>query len=494
MSTELATAAPVARSAGVRRLPIATEDLFDGLPTERIFELERRHGNGDLTRVLDALGIAGPYRRLSPWELEDPTGRHLIHAGGYAALPFGDGPPDLIAFAVRYLQNVARPSFPQQSVSDWRAALETNLVALLASVAPSHSESRALFSNSGAEAVELALKLVRAARPHARTLITFRGGYHGKTLGALSVTPNEDYQRAFRPLLANVTVLPYGDAEALEREIYAEGPDRIQAIVLEPVQGEGGVVHPPERFLAEVERMRVRHGVPVIADEIQSGLGRSGHWFASVAGGLDPDVITLAKPLSGGLVPIGATLARDSVVRAMLPGFSSRRHSSTFAGNGLAMAVALRSLEKLVEGGYDVRAREQGAAGLSELRSIAAAHPGLIREVRGAGMLFALELRHALKPGLLAGRKALARLLVSGLGVRALHLGGVHGCVSLSASGVVRLTPALDMPDAVLDRLWSRVRGVAERNRTMWRVAAAAGPSRLLRLAALATKGAPPEA
>ncbi|MEX2501845.1 MAG: aminotransferase class III-fold pyridoxal phosphate-dependent enzyme, partial [Trueperaceae bacterium] len=315
----------------------------------------------------------------------------------------------------------------------------------------------------------------------------------GKTLGALSVTPNEDYQRAFRPLLPGVKALPYGNIEALEREIYASGPDAITAILLEPVQGEGGVVTPPQEFLAEVERIRVEHGVPVIADEIQSGLGRSGHWFASVAGGLDPDVITLAKPLSGGLVPIGATLARNGLVASMLPGFSSRRHSSTFAGNGLAMAVALRSLEMLVEGAYDVRAREHGAAGLARLRTIAAAHPGLIREVRGAGMLFALELRHAIRPGLLGGRKALARLFVSGLGVRALHLGGVHGCVSLSASGVVRLTPALDTPDAVLDELWRRVGRVAERNPQAWRIAVGAGPGRLLRLASLAAKGRPPE-
>ncbi|MDZ7707003.1 MAG: aminotransferase class III-fold pyridoxal phosphate-dependent enzyme [Trueperaceae bacterium] len=278
-------------------------------------------------------------------------------------------------------------------------------------------------------------------------VLAFGSGYHGKTLGALSITSSEEYQRPFRPLLPGVRVLPFGDADALEREILVLGPEQVAAIVLEPVQGEGGVVVPPERFLMEVERIRVRHGIPVIADEIQTGLGRTGHWFASVAGGLDPDIVTLAKPLSGGLVAVAATIARSEMVHAMLPGFSSRRHSSTFAGNGLAMAVALHALEALVEGGFDQRSRRDGEAGLARLSALAQAYPGLIAEVRGAGMLFAIRLRHALRPALLGGRPELARLLSSGLALRTLHLGGIHACISLAANGVVRLTPALDMPD-----------------------------------------------
>ncbi|MDZ7800039.1 MAG: aminotransferase class III-fold pyridoxal phosphate-dependent enzyme [Trueperaceae bacterium] len=453
--------------------------------------MERAHGNGDLIRALEALGVAGPLRRLSPWELEDEKGRHLIHAGGYAALPFGEGPPALVDAAVRYLQGLDRVSFPQQTASDWRAALETNLVALLASVAPSHETSRVLFSNSGTEAVEAALKMARAARPASRWLLTFSGAFHGKTLGSLSVTPHKEYQQAFRPLLPHVRVLPYGDAEALEREIYALGADHVAAILVEPLQGEGGVVAPPAGFLDEVERMRQEHGVLVIADEVQTGLGRTGHWFASVAGGLDPDIVTLAKPLSGGLVPIGATVARSALVEAMLPGLSARRHSSTFAGNGLAMAVGLHALEHLVDGGFDARARRDGEAGLARLRAIAEDHPGLIRTVRGAGMLFAIELRNVLRPGLLGGRTDLGRLFASGLGLRTLHMGGIHACFSVTASGVVRLTPALDMPPHLQTELWDRLARVAERHPQAWRMAVSAGPGRLGRLAALAARGAP---
>ena len=483
--------APGARNAPLRRLPIRVEEVLEGLAPARTRALERAHGNGELIRVLETLGVAGPFRRVSPWELEDEKGRHLVHAGGYAALPFGEGPPALVDAAVRYLQRIDRPGFAQQAASDWRAALETNLVALLASVAPRHRDSRVIFSNSGTEAVEIALKLLRASRPGARWILAFSRGYHGKTLGALSVTPSEEYQRAFRPLVPGVRVLPFGDAAAVEREILALGPEQIAGIVLEPVQGEGGVVTPPESYLSEIERIRRQYAVPVVADEIQSGLGRTGHWFASVAGGLDPDVVTLAKPLSGGLMPVAATLARPALVHAMLPGFSSRRHSSTFAGNGLAMAVALHALEILVEGGFDERARRDGAAGLARLREAAERRPGLLRAVRGEGMLFALELRNVLRPALLGGRTELARLFASGLGVRGLHRSGVHANISLAANGIVRLTPALDMPGNIQDELWARVDRFADAHPSAWRLAASAGPATLGRLAAIARRGGP---
>jgi len=425
--------------------------------------------------------------------LPDHSGRHLIHAGGYAALPFGEGPPALVAAAVRYLQTIDRQSFGHMAVLDWRAALEANLVALLAANAPSHADSKVIFSNSGAEAIEVAIKLVRASRPRSPWILAFEHGFHGKTLGALSITANEEYQRPFRPLLPGVKTLPYGDAEALEREVLTLGPDQIAAIVLEPLLGEGGVVAPPPGFLAEVERLRVRHGLLVVADEIQTGLGRSGHWFASVAGGLDPDVVTLAKPLSGGLVPIGATIARHALVQTMLPGFLARRHSSTFAGNGLATAIGLHALEALVEGEFDRRAREDGARGLERLRGIAERYPGLIVEVRGAGMLFALKVRHVLRPGMLGGRKELASLFATGLALRSFHLGGLHACVSLTSSGTVRLTPALDTPRELQEEMWTRLERIAEQYPQAWRMGASAGPARLLQLAAIAARGAPDE-
>jgi acetylornithine/succinyldiaminopimelate/putrescine aminotransferase len=147
-----------------RALPIQTQDVL-GKNFARTLELELKYGNGDLIKVLNILGIAGPFKLLSPWELQDEEGRHLINAGGYSALPFGEMYPPLVDFLQEYLKHNQSSCLPQGVTSSWRAALETNLIALLARQAPSHVDSQVFFSNSGAEAVEAAIKFAKAARP-----------------------------------------------------------------------------------------------------------------------------------------------------------------------------------------------------------------------------------------------------------------------------------------------------------------------------------------
>ncbi len=443
-------------------LPLGTRALLDAPSSLEALTLEIKHGNSDLLRLLDLLGLAGPFTVRSPWELNDPDGRHLIHAGGYAATPFGEAYPPLYDFVREFLDANRQLGLPQQSVSEWRAALETNLVALLASVAPSHSDSRVFFGNSGAEAIEAAIKLARSYRPDATTFVNFERAYHGKTMGALALTPNEEYQGPFRPLTPDVVTLPYGDADLLERTLRQLGK-KACAIVVEPILGEGGVVAPPQGFLAELGRLARQHGVTVIADEIQTGLGRTGHWFASVADGLEPDIVTLAKPLGGGLVPLSATIARKPIFQAFLPGLASKRHSSTFGGGTLAMAVGLKSLELLVEGRLDQRASEAGRYGLGRLQALADRHPDLIEEVRGAGMLFAISLRPVVGfkvPGI---PEEDVQTLAAALMLRELHAAGVHGCYSNNAHRTMRLTPALNMPQELLEEMFDRVEALAQR-------------------------------
>ncbi len=468
-------------------LPIHTDELFGPLPAGGIRGLEATHGNADLIRVLDALGIAGPFEVLSPWELRAPDGRHLLNAGGYAALPFGELYPPLVAFVQQYLRENRGMSLPQQSASAWRAALETNLVALLARHAPSHHDSQVFFSNSGAEAVETALKLVRANRPHAGKIINFTRGYHGKTFGALSLTPNEEYQALFRPLLGDVLTLPYGDAEALKRAA-SQHAGAVAAVVVEPIQGEGGVITPPPEFLPTLTELAQKHGFLIVADEIQSGLGRCGYDFASVSLGLEPDIITLAKPLGGGLVPIGATLARRQVMQKMLGGLASKRHSSTFGGGSLAMAVGLKSLELIEDEGLSRRARRLGERGLARLEGLAATYPDFFSAVRGAGMLFALELRAVLPPLSRLGLDAeLTAQLGSALALRTLHASGIHACYTLNASRTVRLTPALNMPEPLFDELFRRLAGAAREPQSAQLLRTP--PGVLLKLARLALRG-----
>ena len=467
-------------------LPVSTADVLGDLSPQKVVSLETTHGNGDLIKVLDILGIGGPFHVTSPWELRDERGRHLINAGGYAALPFGEMYPPLVDFMHLYLERNRSMSLPQQSASAWRAALETNLVALLAQDAPSHADSQVFLSNSGAEAVEAAVKFAKAARPKAKYLINFSGAYHGKTAGALSLTPNEAYQKPFRPLVPGVETLPYGNAGILARTLLNLGADNVVAIVLEPVQGEAGVITPPPDFLPAVQALKEKYNLLVIADEIQSGLGRTGHLFASVAGGLEPDIITLAKPLGGGLVPIGATISRKAIVKKALGGLEAKRHSNTFGGGSLAAAVGLKSLEIIVEEGLVERARVNGERGLARLRAIQKRYPGYVKEVRASGMLFALQLRHVVKPGLLAGQTELANQFGTGLAMRTMHLHGVHVCFTLNASQVIRLTPALNLPDELFDELFNRVENAAKANRNAWQMLPKTPVTRLARLARLA--------
>src|SRR5690625_1669323 len=472
-----------ARIAG---LPVHSGDVLDGLEQRQVTALETSHGNADLIRILDILGIGGPFRTLSPWELEDERGRRLLHAGGYAAIPFGENYPPLLDFMAQYLEKQRWMGFPQQSASDWRAALETNLVALVTSFAPSHHDSQVFFSNSGAETIEAALKFVRAARPEARVVINFSRAYHGKTFGALSLTPNDEYQGPFRPLYGDVRTLPYGDTTVFEHTVNTLGPQNIAGVFVEPVQGEAGVVVPPEDFLKELGDICARHGIPVVADEIQSGLGRTGNWFASLAAGLEPDIITLAKPLSGGLMPIGATIARKDLVKKLLGGLESKRHSSTFGGGSLAAAVAVRSLELIIEENLIEKSRTDGARGLKRLQAIQQAYPNYIAEVRGKGMLFALKLRNVLNPKLLRGQGDLIHQLGSTLAMRQMHMNGVHVCFTLNQSQMVRLTPALNMPEHLFDEMFDRVEETARRNRGSWRMLPRTPVGRLARLARLA--------
>ncbi len=257
---------------------IGTEDILSGkLTPQRAAELDKRYGNADLIEAMSILEMAGPYNAVSPWEIEDEHGIRRINASGYSAVPIGDRHPGLIAFLHEYLERDQSIGLPQQSASVWRAALQHNLISLLADHAPSHADSRVFLSNSGAEAVEAAIKFVRAARPGARYIINFDGAYHGLTWMALSLTASHDYQNLFRPLLPDIVTLPFGDLDAFREQISTLGPENVAAVIAEPIQGEAGVIIPPPGFLAEMGEICRAHGILVVADEIQTGLGRTGH-------------------------------------------------------------------------------------------------------------------------------------------------------------------------------------------------------------------------
>jgi acetylornithine/succinyldiaminopimelate/putrescine aminotransferase len=490
MSTPIAPFVPDGRE--LLREPgpfISSDDVLQGrLDSRRAVQLEIDFGNADLIQAMQALDMAGPFRSVGPWELEDERGVSRINATCYAALPFGERHPELMEFVREYLAHNRNMGLPQQSASPWRAALQHNLISLLARFAPSHADSEILLSNSGAEAVEAAIKFVRGGRPNARYLINFTAAYHGLTWMALSLTPNHDYQDLFKPLLPDIVTLPFGKMEAVRDTVAGLQPENVAAIIVEPIQGEAGVIIPPPGFLSALGELCRAHGILVVADEIQTGLGRTGHWFESIAQGLEPDIITLAKPLGGGLVPIGATIARRGLWKRTLGGLSCGRNTSTFGGNSIAAAVALRSLEILVKHDLPARSASLGERGLARLRAIQARYPDLLEEVRGAGMLFALQFRPVVPPEKFRSHADLVRQVTSVLGLHLVHEAGVMANLSLGGKGTIRLTPPLNMPEALFDEMFERVERAASISPSAWQMLVHTKLHTLVNLATLASR------
>ncbi|HZR47420.1 MAG TPA: acetylornithine transaminase, partial [Candidatus Manganitrophaceae bacterium] len=246
---------------------------------------------------------------------------------------------------------------------------------------------RVFFCNSGAEANEAAIKLARKyakgkSGPDRFEIIATHGSFHGRTLAALSATGQEKLQKGFEPLVPGFRHVPFDDPTAIEKAITPQ----TAAILLEPIQGEGGVRIPQKGYLKKVREICDRHGLLLILDEIQTGIGRTGRLFAYEHEGIVPDVMTLAKGLGGG-VPIGALLATEEVARVFTPG----SHSSTFGGNPLACAAGVAVMERLTKNRTFLKeVRDLGKYLIARLEALQRKSP-LIKEVRGAGLLAAVD-------------------------------------------------------------------------------------------------------
>ena len=311
------------------------------------------------------------------------------------------------------------------------------------------------FTNSGAETVEAAIKLARVRTGRDRILSTWNG-FHGKTLGALSATGKPLYQKDFAAPAPGFDYVPFGDLAALEARLEAEA-DEIAAFIVEPIQGEGGVVVPPEGYIDGVIALCRKYGVLSILDEIQTGLGRTGALFACAEGDEVPDMLLLAKALGGGMMPIGACIVRAEAWDDRF----GRLHSSTFANNNLACTVADATLDKLLadDAALIGQVRENGARFRAQLEALQARYPEVIREVRGRGYMVGLEFQR------FDAQSHSATMAFSSLngGVTALissHLLNVHGLLTaplFNESHVMRLQPPLiasrDELDRVIDAL-----------------------------------------
>jgi putrescine aminotransferase len=392
--------------------------LFD-----ETFENYKRFVNPPLARVMKLSGCPVETAAHGTTIVDHAGKEYLDFAGGYGVFTLGHRHPRVVA-AVR-----AQLDVMALSGRTMFNPLLGRLARRLAEFAPGDLEI-SFFTNSGAEAVESAIKLVRAATGRTKIVAT-HGAYHGKTLGALSVSGRESFRAPFQPLVGPVEHVPFDDLEALERALPGAA-----AFIVEPVQGEGGVNVPAAGYLAGARRLCDRFGALLVADEVQTGLGRCGALFACDLFGVVPDVMTLAKGLSGGVMPIGASIARPVVWNAAY-GKAPLLHTSTFGGNELACAAALAALDVLVDEDLCARARDRGAQLLAALGEIALRYPDAIAAVRGAGLLAGVELRHEGYGGTI---------------IPELLKRGVTAAWTLNDQRVIRLEPPLIVSEAEIDR------------------------------------------
>jgi ornithine--oxo-acid transaminase len=353
-----------------------------GTRTGEEMALNDRFLNPQMGRILRTLGFDKVWSGGEGAHLIDSDGeRYLDLFGGYGVFAIGRNHPEAIA-AIEEVMAARTGNLPQLGVTLLSGVLAEQLLGR----APA-SVGAMVPANSGTEAVEAAIKIARAATGRARVLYS-EHAFHGLTLGSLSINGNAEFRDGFGPLLEGCDPVPLGDLDVLEHEL-----DRgdVAAYVVEPVQGKG-VNLPPEGYLIGAQALCREAGTLFVCDEVQTGIGRSGRFLALEHWGLEPDMICLAKALSGGLVPIGAVLVSRAAFEKVFDGMERAvRHGSTFGGNDLAAAAGLATLRVLDREGLTGRAERLGAL-LLELTEPLVERYEVVHEVRGLGLMWAIEL------------------------------------------------------------------------------------------------------
>ncbi|AGQ38944.1 TPA: ornithine--oxo-acid transaminase [Mannheimia haemolytica] len=318
--------------------------------------------------------------------VEDPEGnRYLDMLSAYSAVNQGHCHPKIVQALKDQADKVTLTS---------RAFYNDQLGIWYEKICKLANKEMALPMNTGAEAVETAIKTarrwgydVKGIAENQAEIIACVGNFHGRTMAAVSLSSDPDYKRGFGPMLGGIKLVPYGDLEALKAAI----TPNTAAFLVEPIQGEAGILIPPEGFLEQAYELCKENNVLFIADEIQAGLGRTGKLFATEWEGFEPDIYILGKALGGGVFPISCVLANRDILGVFNPG----SHGSTFGGNPLACAVSIASIDVLLEEKLAERSRELGEYFLAELKKI---QNPIIKEVRGRGLFIGLELHQPARP------------------------------------------------------------------------------------------------
>lgn len=396
------------------------------LSTQEYIALEERYGAHNY-HPLDVVITRGE----GVWVYDVEGRRYLDCLSAYSALNQGHVHPKILQALIEQAQKVTLTS---------RAFRNDQLPLLYQELSEMSGYEMSLPMNSGAEAVETALKLarkwayeVKGVPRYQAEIIVAQNNFHGRTISIISFSTEPLYRDAFGPFTPGFVVVPYGDARAVEAAI----TPNTAAVLLEPIQGEAGVIVPPPGYLRQVAEICRRHNVLFIADEIQTGLGRTGKLFACDHEGVRPDIMILGKALSGGFYPVSAVLADRAILGLFQPG----EHGSTFGGNPLAAAVARAALRVIREEHLPERAAEMGTYFMEQLSEIPSPH---VKEVRGKGLLIGVEL----KPEAGGARRFCEALQQEGILAKETH------------QHVIRFAPPLIIDRETIDWALPRIRRV----------------------------------
>lgn len=403
-------------------------------------DLYKKYLSPSLARLLKFSGYDTVEWRAEGVFVYDPDGKpYLDCAGGYGVFVAGHRPPSVVAAVKDQLDKM-----PLSAKVFFNAPM-AELAERLAAIAPGTLQF-SFICNSGTEAVEGALKLARLATGKPQ-IIHAANAFHGKTMGSLSASGRDMYKQPFEPLVPDHVQVPFGDAAAVAAAI----TDQTAAVIVEPIQGEGGVMIPPDDYLPRLREICTRTGVLLVLDEVQTGLGRTGELFACSHWKVAPDILILAKALGGGVMPIGAYMGTPEVWKCLAP--HPLLHTSTFGGNPLACRAALATLDLIEREGLVDRARTNGAYLMEALRGVQTRHPKMIAEVRGKGLLIGVEM---------------AEEKFAGAVIFEMSRRGVIGVYTLNMPRVIRFEPPLIITTEQMDQAVAAFEGAVAKAESMF--------------------------
>lgn len=392
---------------------------------EEVMQKYETYINPSSTRLFRFMGLSSIEAQAEGWTITDTEGTEFIDClGGFGMFAVGHKHPKVVEAVERELR--AMPMCGKVLFNEPAALLAEKL----AEITPGALQYN-FFCNSGTEAVEGCLKVARLATGR-RKFVAAKNAFHGKTFGSLTATGRDMYRDPFKPLLEGFVHVPFNDLSALEDAVDEE----TAAVILEPVQGEGGINVPADGYMKQAEEIAHKKGALLIADEVQTGIGRTGAWFGVNHDGARPDLMAVAKALGGGIMPLGSVVGTEAAWKGLIE--APFLHTSTFGGGQMACAAGVATLQVIEEENLLQRSTETGAYFKRGIEEIAREFPQVIKEVRGRGMMIGMDL---VKEG--AGGMLMALMIDQHVIV----------AYTLNNPKVIRIEPPLTMPKQVVDHV-----------------------------------------